>query len=49
MPKEILHIYTRVSTGVQEDEGTSLETQLEEGIKRSKKLGMKYQLWNEFG
>jgi len=49
MPKEILHIYTRVSTGVQEDEGTSLETQLEEGIKRSKKLGMKYQLWNEGG
>jgi site-specific DNA recombinase len=49
MSKEILHIYTRVSTGVQEDEGTSLDTQLEEGIKRSKNLGMKYQLWNEGG
>ena len=47
--KEILHIYTRVSTGIQEEEGTSLETQLEEGIKRSKKLGMSYKLWNEGG
>ena len=49
MGKEILHIYTRVSTGIQEEEGTSLDTQLEEGIKRSDKLGMKYQLWNEGG
>ena len=49
MKKEILHIYTRVSTGIQEEEGTSLDTQLEEGIKRSEKLGMKYQLWNEGG
>jgi hypothetical protein len=32
MTKEILHIYTRVSTGIQEEEGTSLDTQLEEGI-----------------
>lgn len=49
MSKEILHIYTRVSTGIQEEEGTSLDTQLEEGIKRSEKLGMDYQLWNEGG
>jgi DNA invertase Pin-like site-specific DNA recombinase len=47
--KEVLHIYTRVSTGIQEDEGTSLDTQLEEGIKRANKLGMKHKLWNEGG
>ncbi len=47
--KKTLHIYTRVSTGVQEDEGTSLETQLEEGIKRSEILKMSYKLWNEGG
>ena len=44
--KEILHIYTRVSSAVQE-EGTSLETQKELGIKKSKELGMKFQIWNE--
>jgi len=44
--KEILHIYTRVSSAIQE-EGTSLETQKELGIKKSKELGMKYQIWNE--
>ena len=44
--REILHIYTRVSSAVQE-EGTSLETQKELGIKKSKELGMKYQVWNE--
>jgi hypothetical protein len=44
--QEILHIYTRVSTGIQEEEGTSLDTQLEEGIKRSKKLDMGYKHWN---
>ena len=44
--KEILHIYTRVSSAVQE-EGTSLETQKELGIKKSKELGMNYQIWNE--
>jgi site-specific DNA recombinase len=49
MSKEILHIYTRVSTETQEEEGTSLDTQLEEGIKRSKKLGMSYHHWNEGG
>lgn len=49
MSKEILHIYTRVSTGVQEEEGTSLDSQLDEGIKRSKKLGMSYKHWNEGG
>ncbi|MDC1382637.1 recombinase family protein [Candidatus Puniceispirillum sp.] len=44
--KKILHIYTRVSSAVQE-EGTSLETQKELGINKSKELGMKYQIWNE--
>ena len=44
--KDILHIYTCVSIAVQE-EGTSLETQKELGIKKSKELGMKYQIWNE--
>lgn len=46
---EILHIYTRVSTSSQEEEGTSLETQLETGIDRSEKLGMEYKVWNEGG
>ena len=44
--KHILHIYTRVSSAVQE-EGTSLETQKELGIKKSKELGMKYQISEE--
>lgn len=42
-----LHIYTRVSTSVQEDDGTSLDTQRELGIERSKNLDMTYQIWNE--
>jgi DNA invertase Pin-like site-specific DNA recombinase len=44
--KHILHIYTRVSSAVQE-EGTSLETQKELGIKKSKELGMEFKIWNE--
>ena len=47
--KETLHIYTRVSSVSQEEEGTSLETQLELGLERSKKLGMKHKVWNEGG
>ena len=39
--KETLHIYTRVSTRVQDDEGTSLATQKELGIAKSKELKMK--------
>lgn len=46
---EILHIYTRVSTLVQADEGMSLEFQRELGIKRAKELGFEYKLWNEGG
>ena len=44
--KDTLHSYSRVSSAVQ-DKGTSLETQKELGIKKSKELGMKYQIWNE--
>ena len=44
---EILHIYTRVSTRVQDDEGTSLATQKELGIAKSKELGMNHKVWNE--
>jgi DNA invertase Pin-like site-specific DNA recombinase len=47
-PQNTLHIYTRVSTKSQMEDGVSLETQLEEGIKKQKSLGLEYyQLWNE--
>ena len=46
---EVLHILVRVSTQIQEDDGTSLKTQQEQGIELSKKLGMKYQIHNEGG
>ena len=42
MPKEVLHCYLRVSTRVQETEGTSLDTQKEQGILRAKDLGFKH-------
>ena len=45
--KETLHTYTRVSTRVQDDEGTSLATQKELGIAKSKELGMNHKVWNE--
>jgi len=44
-----LHIYTRVSTAVQADEGMSLETQREIGIQRAKDLGFEHEVWNEGG
>ena len=44
-----LHIYTRVSTKVQSEDGTSLDTQKSIGIKRSEKLGMDYIIHNEGG
>lgn len=47
--KEIMHIYTRVSTASQEEEGTSLETQKELGIKSADKKGFDYRIWNEGG
>jgi len=39
----------RVSTKVQSEDGTSLDTQKQIGIKRSKKLGMDYVIHNEGG
>ena len=45
--KTTLHIYTRVSTVVQETDGTSLDTQQELGIKKAKELGFKPKVWNE--
>ena len=46
-PEKTLHIYTRVSTRVQKEEGSSLKIQLDTGIKRSKKLKMNYCIWDE--
>ncbi len=48
-PEKTLHIYTRVSTVVQADEGMSLDFQAEIGVKRAKDLGFKHVLWNEGG
>jgi site-specific DNA recombinase len=45
--KEILYIYTRVSTLLQKDEGTSLEEQERKGIQQAKRLGMGYEVFNE--
>lgn len=44
-----LHIYTRVSSLIQQEEGTSLENQKQLGIKKSIELGFDYQVWNEGG
>lgn len=44
-----LHIYTRVSSSVQEEDGTSLDTQKEQGINKAKDLSFGYQVWNEGG
>ena len=48
-PSETLHIYTRVSSAAQAGNGTSLDTQLEYGIKRSKELNFSYKHWDEGG
>ena len=44
-----LHIYIRVSSLVQEEEGSSLQTQKELGIKKADELGFKSKVWNEGG
>lgn len=46
---ETLHIYTRVSTAAQRDDGTSLVTQLEQGKAEAKQLGLKVKHWDEGG
>ena len=47
--KQTLHIYTRVSTQTQQDEGTSLDSQRDLGIKKAEQMGFEYKLWNEGG
>ena len=44
--KNVLHVYCRVSSGIQE-KGNSLEEQENSGIKLSKQLGLKHHIWNE--
>jgi site-specific DNA recombinase len=46
--KDVLHIYCRVSSGVQE-KGNSLEDQEQSGIRLSKQLGLNHRTWNEEG
>ncbi len=46
---DTLHIYTRVSTTAQEQDGTSLDSQQELGKNLAKQLGLKYRVWNEGG
>ena len=46
--KETLHIYTRVSTTTQSEKGMSLTNQRERGIEVSQRLGMNFNIWNEF-
>lgn len=46
---EVLHIYTRVSTLVQADEGMSLDIQRDIGMERASQLGFEAKLWNEGG
>ena len=47
--KETLHIYTRVSSLVQSEDGTSLETQKMDGIRKSLELDFDHVVWNEGG
>ena len=48
-PNNTLHIYIRVSSVVQRDEGTSLKTQLEIGQRRAEALGFFHTIWDEGG
>jgi DNA invertase Pin-like site-specific DNA recombinase len=47
--KETLHIYTRVSSASQEEDGTSLDSQKQLGERKAAELGYDYRLWNEGG
>ncbi len=46
---QTLHIYTRVSTVAQAEQGTSLESQRELGVKKAQDLGFAYKVWDEGG
>jgi DNA invertase Pin-like site-specific DNA recombinase len=48
-PNKTLHIYTRVSSLAQANEGTSLSTQHQLGVKKAKQLGFNSNHWNEGG
>ena len=45
--KETLHCYRRVSSSIQETDGDSLSTQLENAKDTAKRLGMNFKDWNE--
>jgi DNA invertase Pin-like site-specific DNA recombinase len=47
--EQTLHIYTRVSTVAQAEQGTSLESQREMGIKKAEQLGFSHRVWDEGG
>ena len=49
MSKDTLHIYTRVSTTAQAEDGTSLKSQADAGRTYAKKRGFKAKVWNEGG
>lgn len=46
---QTLHIYIRVSTVAQAEQGTSLESQRELGKKKADELGFKWIMWDEGG
>ena len=46
-PEKTLHIYTRVSSDPQAQEGTSLSAQQKLGIQTAKSRGLDYQIWEE--
>ena len=48
-PNRTLHIYTRVSSIAQANEGTSLSTQHQLGVKKAKQLGFVTNHWDEGG
>lgn len=48
-PNKVLHIYTRVSSMAQANDGTSLATQLQLGQKKAKQLKFEPKHWDEGG
>ena len=47
--QQILHIYTRVSSSAQEEDGTSIDSQIKLGKQKAKELGFTPKIWNEGG